>query len=165
MSGKYDELTFDELRQALYYNPASGEFTWRRRGRRQGKRAGAVANGSRRIGLYGRYYEEQRLAWFYMTGAWPESKINHADLNRSNNRWGNLRPATNSQISSNSRIYSNNTSGFKGVSLDSRKGRWRATIRKDGCLHHLGYFHMREEAHAAYVAAAVKLFGKFARSE
>ena len=45
------------------------------------------------------------------------------------------------------------------------KGRWRAEIYKDGRAHRLGTFATPEGAHAAYVAAARKLFGEFARAE
>jgi len=61
--------------------------------------------------------------------------------------------------------YRHNTSGYKGVCLDRRSGRWRAEISKNGKTIHLGSFATPLEAHAAYLKAARKLFGKFARAE
>jgi hypothetical protein len=52
---------------------------------------------------------------------------------------------------------------LKGV---SRCGRgWRATTRKNGRIRYLGIFPTPKAAHAAYVKAARKLFGEFARPE
>ena len=56
----------------------------------------------------------------------------------------------------------NNSSGFKGVSLDKRCGRWKAEIRKEKKRFYLGYFSTAEIAYTAYLAAAKKLHGNFA---
>jgi hypothetical protein len=47
-----------------------------------------------------------------------------------------------------------NASGFRGVSLYKRTGKWRATISIDHKQRTLGYFHTPEAASAAYQAAA-----------
>jgi hypothetical protein len=90
--------------------------------------------------------------------------IDHRDGNRANNRWSNLRLATQSENSANRHRHINNTSGFKGVSL-CKWGKWRACIEKNGRKIHLGMYDTPQAAHAAYVAAARKLFGEFARTE
>lgn len=54
---------------------------------------------------------------------------------------------------------------YKGVSWFAPRGYWRARIAKDGRSHILGYFDTPEAAHAAYVAAAHKYHGEFARTE
>jgi HNH endonuclease/AP2 domain len=92
--------------------------------------------------------------------------IDHRDGNSTNNRWSNLRLATVSQNNANRRRPRHNTSGYKGVSLCRRSGRrrWRAVIYKKGQIH-LGTFPTPEAAHAAYVAAAPKVHGKFARTK
>jgi len=89
--------------------------------------------------------------------------IDHRDGDPSNNRWNNLRRATPSQNNANRRLQQNNAWGLKGVSR--HRSRWRASIRKDRRTHHLGVFSTPQAAHAAYVAAARKLFGEFARPE
>jgi hypothetical protein len=99
-----------------------------------------------------------------MTGEWCSVMIDHRDGNPSNNRWSNLRRATVSQNNANRRLHRNNKCGFKGV-VQNHIGRWVASIYKNGQRHHLGCFATAQEAHAAYVAAARKLFGEFARSE
>jgi hypothetical protein len=74
-----------------------------------------------------------------------------------------LRTATPSQNSANRRRPQNNRSGFKGVF--AYRGKWRATISKNGKSVLLGTYPTPQAAHAAYVAAARKLFGEFARPE
>jgi hypothetical protein len=127
--------------------------------------AGTLRNdGYCRIKIKGRHYRSHHLAWFYMTGKWCSAMIDHCDGNPSNNRWANLRRATASQNCANRRVHRNNKCGFKGV-VWSHIGRWRATVYKNGRKHHLGSFATPEDAHAAYVTAARKLFGEFARAE
>jgi hypothetical protein len=101
----------------------------------------------------------QRLHTF-LTG-WP--LVDHRNGNGLDNRRANLRPATPGQNNANARRSRLNTSGFKGVSLHAHSGLWRAYITADGKTRHLGYFHSPEDGARAYDAAAIELFGEFAR--
>jgi hypothetical protein len=152
----------------LDYDSQTGEFRWRKRMSRSAK-PGDVAgtlhtDGYRRIRIKRRDYRAHHLAWLYMTSRRCPAFIDHRDGDPSNNRWNNLRRATASQNGANARRSKSNASGFKGVSR-ARSGRWRAGISKKGRRHHLGIFSTPQEAHAAYVAAARRLFGEFARAE
>jgi len=163
-------LTRARLRALLRYNKKTGEFRWRKRpggGARSDLFAGYVAphQDRRRIGIDGRVYSAHQLAWFYVTGRWGRPTIDHRDGDGTNNRLNNLRPATRSQNSANSRRPRHNTSGYKGVGLHRGPGKWRATIARKEKKIHLGTFATPQEAHEAYVKAARKLFGKFARAE
>jgi hypothetical protein len=55
-----------------------------------------------------------------------------------------------------------NTSGFKGVYWDKRKGKWAATITVNGKHQRLGYFRSKHAAARAYNKAARRAFGKHA---
>jgi len=94
-----------------------------------------------------------------------DSKVigEHRDNNGLNNSRSNLRPATQSENIRNSKLYSTNTSGFKGVSQVKKTGKWRAMI----CANHrnkfLGSFSDKEDAARAYNEAALKYYGEFAR--
>lgn len=151
------------LKHWLAYDARTGLFRWRKsNGRRAGR--GAVAGsiqvkGQIHIGLCGRYYQAHRLAWLYIYGVWP-SQLDHADVCRSNNRIRNLRLATNQQNAVNKRCWKAHAP--KGSTLV--KGRCRARIRVHGKLIHLGYFDDPATASAAYMAAAEKHFGEFARA-
>jgi hypothetical protein len=96
-----------------------------------------------------------------MTGKWPDEHIDHADANRINNRFSNLRAATRAQNMANSKAKNNTRSGFKGVCASRRK--WVASIGVDGKKVHLGHFGSPEEAHKAYCQAAERYYGTFAR--
>jgi hypothetical protein len=122
-----------------------------------------TAQGYWRISVDGRRYLAHRLAWLYVHGEWPAAQIDHVDLDKSNNRFANLREATNAQNKANTRARKDNTSGFKGASWDKRSGRWRARICVVGKDSHLGFFDSAETAHAAYCQAANEAFGEFAR--
>ena len=100
-----------------------------------------------------------------MRGEWGRPTIDHRDGDGTNNRWNNLRRASQSQNNANRRRPRSNTSGFKGVSRCRRTGKWIAVIGKRGRMIYLGKFSTPQAAHAAYVAAARKLYGEFARTE
>lgn len=103
-----------------------------------------------------------RLAWFYVTGKWPDVEIDHEDNDGWNQKWENLRLATRSQNQANTRCYQSNQLGQKGVYV--WRNRYRAMIQKDGRRISLGSFGTQAEARGAYAAAAAKLHGEFARA-
>jgi hypothetical protein len=161
-------LTRARLRELLRYNPKTGQFRWcKRPGGRHSPSAGHVSRqqDGRYFKIDGSMYSEHKLAWFYMTGRWCKPTIDHRDGNITNNRWNNLRRATASQNNANRRRPRHNTSGYKGVYRSRRSGHWCAHIGRNGQTIHLGTFPTPQAAHAAYLAAARKLFGEFARAE
>lgn len=89
-------------------------------------------------------------------------QIDHIDRNKLNNQQENLRSATHSQNMMNRPKQKNNTSGFKGVSRDNRRQKWRANIQVKNKYMHLGYFDDPIDAAYAYDKAALKHFGGFA---
>jgi hypothetical protein len=162
-------ITADELREIIDYDPESGEFTHRIGRKGRGTKAGAPAgriggDGYLRLGLRGRRYRANRLAWLYMTGEWPDRIIDHANGDPMDNRFSNLRLATSSQNGANGRKPSHNSSGFKGVNWHAKAGKWRAYIKDKGKPIHIGYFTSAEAAHAAYLEKAREIFGEFARA-
>lgn len=86
--------------------------------------------------------------------------VDHISGNTLDNRRANLREATFSENSHNRGKPANNTSGFKGVSLDKTSSRCRAIIRIDGLRISLGSYGRPEEAAEAYKAASQKYYGK-----
>jgi hypothetical protein len=161
------KLTIERLRTVLSYDPETGIFTWRVSLRRDdaGSRAGSEtkAHSKRRIQIDGQTYCEHRLAWFYVHGTWPRLKIVHRDFNWRNNAISNLVPATGSQVSARKRLSERNGSGFKGVSYEPGRRKWRADIRVNGRLYNLGRFSDKELAVRAYREASKRHFGNFAR--
>ena len=88
-------LAQERLKELLDYNPATGEFRWKR-WRGGASKAGDIAgcldrNGYRLIGVDGVVTSAGRLAWLYMTGSFPTHRLKQLDGVRSNNVWENLR--------------------------------------------------------------------------
>ena len=153
------ELTQQQLKSLLDYNPATGRFVWTKNSSKHGRIAGQVGNGYRVIELYGRSYTAHRLAWLYVYGVLPPL-LDHINGNPDDNRIANLRPATRSQNAANSRKSEANTSGYKGV---SRSGDgWVAQVKCGSRKHRSRRYASPEAAHAKYVEEATKHFGEFA---
>jgi hypothetical protein len=157
-----NDLTAEQVRAILSYDPETGAFTWRARPSvRAGRRAGRVVpDGYVKIEHDGRSYFAHRLAWLYVYGDWPEAYVDHINGIRSDNRICNLRKANLSQNNAHRRGAECN-GGLRGASFHKSVGRWRARIRNGGKEIELGYFDTAEEAHAAYRNASLKLHGEF----
>lgn len=170
---KESKFVAGDVRLLFDYDPITRMFVWRRRaddgGRGWNKKyAGKVAGtttgkGYRRISICGTKYFVHRLAWAYMTGAWPADGIDHKDTDKENNAFSNLREATKAENMWNCDAPVTNTSGHKGVSWHKLAKKWQATIRADGRRIHLGYFVNINEAVAAYANTALKYHGEFTR--
>lgn len=89
-------------------------------------------------------------------------QVDHINGNKLDNRRSNLRICTHAENMKNRKLHKNNKSGFKGVYWDNRSQRWRASIRTDGKVRRLGFFHSAESAFEAYKAAAIVYHGAFA---
>lgn len=164
------ELTLERLKQVYIYDPDTGDFfrleeTNSHKGKAKvGDRAGSKSGGKYlRIGIDGRVYLAHRLAWFYMTGEWPENGVDHIDLEPLHNWWSNLRAATQSQNAANTRRRRDNTSGFKGV-CKTASDTWQAVIWVKGKKHCIGTYQTPHEAFEAYKKAAETHFGSFSRT-
>lgn len=160
-------ITHKQLCDALHYDCDTGFFTWiKPRPKIQiGVRAGHSNNrGYRRVEFCGKGYAEHRLAWFYVTKEWPKFQIDHINGNRADNRFANLREATNGQNRANSKSYA--ASGYKGVTFKKwmTKKPWQAAITHNKKVIYLGCFVTPEEAHKVYCDMAKKLHGEFFRS-
>jgi hypothetical protein len=155
-------LTAENLRERLHYNPETGLFTWLKPPKCTwiSKTAGSTKDRYVRIFLYGESHHAHRLAWLYVYGEWPKKDIDHINRDGRDNRMANLRLASRSENLGNTTARKNNTTGFKGVCR--HQSRFRAMIKKDGVLQHLGVFDTPQQAHAAYREAARELFGLFA---
>lgn len=161
----YRKISIERLRECFEYNPETGAITNRvqRGGHKVGLEIPATPSG-------GRYRRAQcdgvrilchRIAWAWYYGYWPDRFIDHINGDGFDNRICNLRLATRAQNGRNRGRNSNNTSGYKGVSWDSKDKKWRAKIQVNGKQCYLGNFSSAEEARDAYAEAAKKAHGEF----
>lgn len=160
-------ITHAKLKKLIHYDPNTGELkrlTSFRGPSVNSKQIGSVTNKGYlyiRLGSKDRVLA-QVLIWFYMTGVWPDKLVDHKDKNKLNNRWDNLRLATNSESTANRGLNKKNKLGVPGVSYVPSLGKYRARIGKDYKAIWLGTFDTIEEASSAYQKAREELFGEFA---
>jgi hypothetical protein len=158
------KMDYLELQEELVYNAETGQFFWK-------KEAGTITgHGYRYIRVNGKMMLAHRMAWLMATGEDPGDRmVDHINGDCLDNRIENLRLADHSQNGANARRHSRNTSGLKGASKVLKKGkwtgRWQASITVRNKQINLGYFDTVENAHAAYLAAAQKHHGEFARAD
>lgn len=157
------------FRSFFSYDPDSGLFEYRRPptgGSRDAKirSAGFLSRqGYVRLSCQSRTYMAHRVAWAMMTDRWPQLEVDHINRDRADNRFCNLRLATNSQNRHNSKKRKDGSaSRFKGVTY--RKP-WIARINVEGERIHLGCFNTESEAAQAYKEASQRLLGEFSRTE
>ena len=95
----------------------------------------------------------------------PKDKVvDHIDGDPSNCCKSNLRICTNTENVRNSKPHHTNTTGYKGVSYDSRRGTWNARIRCGEKKLFIGSFDSPIKAANAYDMAALELHGKYAKT-
>jgi hypothetical protein len=93
---KDGELTQEVVKELLFYEPYSGEFTWRVSSGpvNVGDTAGWRAPSGRSVlRLLGENYPANKIAWLYVYGYIPE-KLAHISKNRADNSIFNLREVT-----------------------------------------------------------------------
>lgn len=90
----------------------------------------------------------------------PPGLVDHRNLNGLDNRRRNLRLSDKSKNAANSNGHRDRRSPFKGVTLDSSTGTWKAQL----CGKNLGRFKTPELAAASYDAAAKLKYGQHART-
>ena len=101
MKGKSRVANFshERVREVLDYNPATGVFVWKVNIAKNVK-VGTVAggqgkgNGYSYIRLDGEEVTVGRLAWFYVTGEWPERRVQFKNRDINDARFENLSLST-----------------------------------------------------------------------
>ena len=131
-----------ELKDLIEYNPITGIFTWNKS--RPGVTKGSVAGfinqkGYKILKIKRKKFFASNIAWFYMTGEWPENQVDHINRIKNDDRWENLRKATVSQNGMN-RVWKTTKSGITGVKWYSNRNSWKVSIMKNGKSYFLGWY-------------------------
>jgi hypothetical protein len=162
------------FKELIDYDPETGIFTWSKNvpttgkgcnKRKAGMPAGQVRpDGYLDVRTEGMRVLGHRLAWAFMTGAWPDHIVDHRDTDPSNNRWLNLRRADPAQSAWNVGHKSVAASGVKGVTWHELAKKWDVRIRVAGRL-----FRERHTSLLDAAAAAIRLrrehHGEFANHQ
>ena len=157
-----------EIAESIWkYDPDTGYFFWKISPKYDvfvGDRAGNFDGKYWRLAYKQKNYKASRVAWLMVTGSWPESQIDHINGNKTDDRFKNLRSATNAQNCRN-RSRRDNKLGTKGVWRSAKRCKYEFTssIQIDGKRIYLGTFSTIHEAKLAYDKAAKQVHGEFAR--
>lgn len=147
------------LRETFAYDPETGAITSKVTGRRLKVTTGQYGS----VSLAGKRYPAHRAIWAMVHGEWPPAQIDHINREPSDNRLANLRTATKAQNRANTPGWS--PSGVKGVYFQPIARTYRSWVAKitppGGKSKMLGRYATRDEAAAAYSAAATECFGEF----
>ncbi|QIO01908.1 homing endonuclease [Salmonella phage falkor] len=165
-------ITQEELKEILDYDLETGIFTWKPNSNKNkswntkhaGKPAGSKVSGYIRITINKSKYYAHRLAYLYVLGAIP-AKIDHRDLDGTNNAWDNIRKASSSDNGANRNKRSDNTSGYKNISWHSLTNKWHVQVMKEGKSISGGYITELKDAVDVANKLRLKVFGEFATQE
>jgi len=136
------------------------QWRWYARWDKNGKRFYAVTNERNKDGVFRKLHMHRLVLEFYdiHTFKMPDH-INHNGLD---NRISNLRKCTSAQNQANTKIRSDNTSGYRGVKKRKDSGKWTAVIQVNKKAISLGVFTSARKAAIAYDKAATMHCGEFA---
>ena len=95
-------------------------------------------------------------------GKKPNLVVDHINQNKTDNRRCNLRFTTRSQNAINSNKKIGKTSKFKGVSWDTKRQKFVASLTINNKFKHLGFFENEVDAALARDKAAKDIFGEYA---
>lgn len=131
-------LTADKLKEAVFYDPATGVMTKLKTGKSDWCKQ---FHGHNLVVIDGVTYKLHRLAWLYMTGSWPVNHIDHIDGDPTNNKWSNLRDVTRSQ-----NLRNQHRSKRDDCGVYRQKNRWVVVIRQHGKTNFHGSFINKADA-------------------
>ena len=156
-------VTSERLKEVLSLDRATGILRWKVQLSSRGligSIAGCIdSKGYRNIGIDGQIYYAHVLVWFIIKGKWPSNNIDHRNHNTDDNRFENLRLASEAQNQWNSKPHKNNTSGQRGVY--ELRGKWMVLLAKNGKRHYLGIYNDHAAARAVAVEGIQRLHGEF----
>src|SRR5688572_21984799 len=85
------------------------------------------------------WYKGERIRMHRLIlNAAPGMNVDHIDHDKLNNQKSNLRLCTTTQNNQNGVRRKDNTSGYKGVSLEKSTGHWRPLVYAGGKAHYIG---------------------------
>lgn len=132
------DVLLEDVLSHISYDPDTGEFTRLKNGKRADTHMTIGYKRVRaKIGDNKYEFYAHRLAWFMTTGTWPKDEIDHINGKRDDNRLINLRPVTRKENTRNTKLRSDNSSGFSGVKR--HQSGWKVVVSRryigyTGCI-------------------------------
>jgi hypothetical protein len=100
-----------------------------------------------------------RAAWLFYYGSWPEKEIDHINGNKHDNRIVNLREVMHQENRRNSLKSRTNSTGFPGVTWQSRDKKYHGKIKYNGKAIYLGSFKNPKDAFRMRILKELELWG------
>lgn len=160
------QLNHEYLLKILDYDELSGIFKWKTKISKC-IHVGDVAGNINKISNYiqirinKQIFLAHRLAWFYVTGKWPENGVDHKDAIRSHNWISNLRDCT-SQINNQNRQRCIQTQTFHsnipGVHFRAERKKWRVLLTINNKVIYFGHYKRQEDAELVCIEARRKYY-------
>ena len=149
----------ETLREHFSYDPETGVLSLKKSFNHNGLRVGQPlgyknSQGYLRICFRGERYLVHRIVWTLMTGEEPVQEIDHANRNKADNRWCNLRACSEAQNRANRESWGKHLPG-------AHKSACGNTWSTSGNGKYLGTFATEKEAHDAYVKWHRERYGEF----
>jgi hypothetical protein len=144
---KIGPLTQERVRELFDYCD-TGNLTWKIKYHPTaeiGSYAGTKSGNYRRVGIDGRSYKLHRIIFLWHHGYLPEL-VDHDDRDTLNNKIDNLREASKSCNTKNSKIRLDSKTKITGVFRYGKKNKWASYISNNGKRIHIGIFNTLEEA-------------------
>lgn len=154
-----DAITREEALQLIEPDFVTGKLYWKvRRGGSavKGGEVGSLVNGYMKVNLKGKSYPVHRIVWLLAHGEHADRLIDHINGDKLDNRLCNLRLVTKAENAKNRRPTKGSKSGLNGVVWRNDNSKWRAFIRWNNRLEHLGSYEDFFEAVCARKAAEVR---------
>jgi len=108
-------------------------------------------------------YPAHRLAFLYMDNIYPETDVDHKNMDRNDNRFQNLRISSRRLNMLNIKAHQDSNTGVKNVFLREDTGKYSVRMTIDGRYRSLGCFDDLELATLVADYAREKYHGEYAR--
>ena len=126
-----------------------------------GKIAGSTRkNGYGLVRVKPKQYLLHRIIFIYHHGFLPK-EVDHIDGNPRNNKIENLRAALHEENMKNSKNYSNNKSGIRGVSWHKRTQKWQVDVQVNKKTCYLGTYADKELAELVSIEARDLMYKEY----
>ncbi|MCP4321452.1 MAG: HNH endonuclease [Alteromonadales bacterium] len=154
------KLTQAQLKEVLEYDEATGIFRWKVNKSKRSKVGMKAGSKNKKvytnIFINGKAYKARVLAWLYVYGKYPSSRLKSESDIKSDNRIGLLFEASDGEIARSSKVNKSSESGVKGVTYRKDHSKWAVQISVNSKRIYIGEYTNIEDAKKERIKAELK---------